>query len=64
MKNMYYVHVTVAVPQEVALIATNEEELKEKIAECEKRFCDTPFTSKIRRDSAGKIKAYPLNKDW
>ncbi len=64
MKFMYYVDVTVAVPQQVALIADNEEDLKTKIAECEKRFKETPFTAKPKRDSTGKIEAFPLNKDW
>lgn len=58
MKKLYYVEHSVVTKMRFALIAENEEEVKEELKARELKFKTLAFKSKIEKVS------YPLNKDW
>lgn len=61
---LYYVEHEVLVRKSYALIAANEDELKELLAEREQAVRTAPFAPKLQRDKKGAVVAHELNSDW
>lgn len=63
MKTIYVTH-HVLVERVSCLMVEDEADLAAKLADMEKALKETPFSSKLQRDKAGKPLFHQCNKDW
>ena len=61
---LYYVDHSVVVTQSYAIVAADEDDLKQKLAERADAVKNVPFASKIERDKTGKAIGHELGPDW